>query len=249
MRVMAWCRLEESFHDDLKWDLIADASGTSRVTVKGHAATLYSWCVRHAPDGCPGHVPDASMMRVMEIEDRKLFDAFVAHKVLFLTPRGYVVNGYEKRSTSYNEAKRKRNDRRSRPGRVRDLSAKSPLEKRGEERRRDIDQIAVTVVTALRDLLKAKRGLEPPSEITAQSKTYGAKIAKRWPADWSSVLEFFVSQETEGLKRHKWPIGWLVKYADDYDTQWRNQLASGRLLKPQRDYDAEMQKALAEKHS
>lgn len=227
---MPWCRLEDTFYDDLKWDQIAEASGASRVTIAGHAALLYSWCVRHAPDGVIGDQPQSAIMRVMHVFDDKIFQNFVETKILVKTEDGYEVNGYAERSESYNASKRKAKSRKRRnknvtslsrdiDATVTSLSHASHVEKRERREKKEREEI---VVQKYRSALKEKRGIETATTMTKKSIQIARKILTLWPNDWESVIEFFLHQTSPGLEKYNWPLGWLVEYSDDFDTRWRN---------------------------
>lgn len=122
---MSWCKLEDTFVDDTKWDLIATAlSGDSRATkvrrgsicratVGGYVAFLYSWCCRHAPDGHLGRLDASTLSRVVGYPgDPNMFlSALVTHEVLDRVADGVVVHGYRKRSESFNKAAQKQAER------------------------------------------------------------------------------------------------------------------------------------------
>lgn len=48
---MAWCKLEDTFLDDLRFDRMARDLGVRTVLVQGSLARLMSWANRHRPDG------------------------------------------------------------------------------------------------------------------------------------------------------------------------------------------------------
>lgn len=155
---MAWCKLEDTFNDDPKWDRVADLSGLCRATVAGHVAILYSWCLRHAPDGVLD-MPKNAICRAMGFEGNadQFIDALLKCAVLDSVADGYEVHGYARRSESYNRAKQKQKERDrqiekkpvddninpvspdSRPT----VAEMSPTERRGEEKRRDDKKLSL----------------------------------------------------------------------------------------------------------
>lgn len=80
---------------------------------------------------------------------------------------------------------------------------------------------AAEVIREHRRLLAAKN-ITTTEKISDASITQARKVLKEWPSDWAQVLAFFVSRETEWNKRHHWPLSSLIRWADDYDQQWRN---------------------------
>lgn len=236
---MAYCRLEDTFVDDPKWDAIAAVSGLCRATVAGHVAFLYSWCLRHAPDGHLGDLPKVAIMRVVGTTSETLIDALFLHGVLDTTNDGTEVHGYRRRAESYNRAKQKRKERKSKTRRttVGDASHDSREnvahreERRGEEinttptpskRKRALnDDETIAVVKHHRKQLQDHRSLIPSTIISKGSIATAKKIRAHWPDDWRGVVDMFVALDDAWLKQHDWPLSVLVKQADRYDAMWK----------------------------
>lgn len=139
--MMAWCRLDDTFCDDPKWDALADALGVSPAAAAGSVALLYSWAVRHAPDGVLTNMTARGLARVCrhDGDPKSLYVALLSHDIL---REGEVleINGYSKRSESFMRAKQKQKERaslrQSHDSRT-TVAKMSSTERRREEKRRD----------------------------------------------------------------------------------------------------------------
>lgn len=156
---MAYCRLEDTFCDDPKWDLVAEAAQIDRVTVCGHVALLWSFAIRHAPDGVLGHVTKSYIARISGASDTKIADAFVRFAVIDETENGFVIHGYGKRAMSYNRAKQKAKERLSKsqknaPKRQRSDKTKLSRDSRTTSKRQNENVAATFANVAYREEMR-----------------------------------------------------------------------------------------------
>lgn len=162
---MAWCRLDDTFCDDPKWDSIAEELGCSAAEAAGSVALLYSWAVRHAPDGVLEGVTPRGLARVCRFDGdpMRFVHALKSYEVLN-DGESLEIHGYSQRSESFHRARQKRTQRlkhrqsadatqtvarqslttaTTRPRRDTDtaqtVAEMSTTERRGEENRRDHD--------------------------------------------------------------------------------------------------------------
>jgi hypothetical protein len=237
---VAWCKLDSTFARDPKWKRLGKMLNVSRAQAAGHVACLYSWAAGNAPDGNVSDLDDD------EIEDECLWEGppgaliealkSTAIGVLEKTRAGIVIHRFMERAENHKAAIRMKRYRERKNATVtpdtnvtdtnsdvtRDVTRDVTVtaEKRREEKERE--EIAHGVVRFHRDLLKSKHGIEASEKISKNTIAHAKKIAALWPDDWRGVIEMYVNAYTEKRKNNRWPIGWLVTYSDDFDTQWRN---------------------------
>lgn len=153
---MAWCKLEDTFCEDPKWDVLAEELDTNRRDAAGMVAFLWSWCVTHSPDG---HLPTSTrtIARAAQWDgdNDELIRALLLASVIDKTKNGYEVHGFAKRAESFIRAKRVQKQR-SRAvlrhsavtGNAQSVSPdeivkrNDPSERRGEEKRRDLMSVS-----------------------------------------------------------------------------------------------------------
>lgn len=143
---MAWRKLEDTFYDSPKLKRLARHLDIGRAQAAGHIALLWSWALRHAPDG------DISKYDDMDIEDAVEWNG---HRGDFLQacavslfvdrlPNGkFVIHNWIERGGTYAESKRKqrlRESKKSRPGMSRDIPECPALEENRREENKDIRQ-------------------------------------------------------------------------------------------------------------
>lgn len=112
---MAFCRLEDTFHNDAKWRRIASLLGIDRVTAAGHVAFLYSWAAQHARDG------DLRDFDSVDLEDAMgwqgdagaLVEALISERVGILEQgdHGLFIHAYMEKAETHRAAVRKRAQR------------------------------------------------------------------------------------------------------------------------------------------
>lgn len=162
---MAWTRLEDTFHDHVKLDRLAERLGIRRAEAKGLMASLWSWALKHAPNGCLGK------FSVREIEKKGMdwegepgaaYAAVIDSNIGLIDVFDGVPWIHEVRNGSLREAERKRNERSgppseatsesvldasgTNPGRVQETSAleQNRIEENREEKRREETTLSVS---------------------------------------------------------------------------------------------------------
>jgi len=262
---MAWCKLEDTVRHHYKFSQLARALGIRRAEARGLFLGLCSWACVNAPDGLLTGLTRDDIEEASDWQGRngRLVEALISVGLLdACDDKSLEIHDFYERAESHKAAQKKRVSRdrtRTVPGQSPDCT---PLEeRRGEERRGEesgltkktkaIDPAVDELIDFHRRLLRSHRSLEPSTIVSEQTKKHARTILKHWPNDWQSVLEFFVGLTTDGLKRNKWPIGWLAKYADDYDTQFQNRKQTGAKTVDQieaeaAEYDRMLQRRAAE---
>lgn len=179
---MAWCKLEDTFCEDPKWDLLADELDVSRSQAAGLVAFLWSWCVTHAPDG---HIPrsERTIARATQWEGdhSALLRALLKARVIDTVKEGYEVHGFAQRAESFLRALRvqkHRSNAHKTPETVTRNDAvtthsvsdheapkhKLSLERRGEEKREDPDLSASDFSPAI------STEIDPRSSLSSDAK-------------------------------------------------------------------------------
>lgn len=147
---MAWGKLEDTFCDDEKFDELADALGISEIEAMGHTACLWSWCLRHAPDGdLSGKSPRAIARRGAKWtgDPQQYIDAMVSVRLMDRDGDTLRLHNWMMRAESHKRAtqKQRERERKRRSPDSRETVARQSLdgrenvaeERRGEERRRE----------------------------------------------------------------------------------------------------------------
>lgn len=188
-RSVAWCKLDDTFCDDPKLHALAAALDVPFYAVAGHLAILWSWALRHAPDGMlPPHCSEREIARIMHYggDPQTLVKTLLQHQILEMDDESKKIHGYGERSESYNRSKQKKNWRERQT-----VSGPSPdrlvnVGPRGEERRREEkrgeEKDLNTLLCSSHVASPAMRLWAPPGDVAAKVISHVPEAGKELAA-------------------------------------------------------------------
>jgi hypothetical protein len=163
---MAWMRLDDTFYDHPKFRKMGRVLGVSEFEAKGHVATLWTWAVRHRPDGSLHDLDmeDIELAAGWGGESGAFVDACLGVSIIDQADGVFELHGYMERAGSYIEARRKRAQRKKKvsqdsPGTVPGQSQECPQHGPGNVPKTRQDR---QDKTDIQDILLVKTFIEIP---------------------------------------------------------------------------------------
>lgn len=238
---MSWLKLEDTFHNSPKVRKLARRLGTEPVLVRGHLSTLWSWALVHRPDGNLKDLEPEDIEFAAEWQGEP--GTFVAEAVRVgffdVIESGLEIHEWMERAGAWKNALRVRKHRekktvsRDSNVTVTRLYENVTLERRGEERRRDLDLCQASSKPEepspglpgerLRLFVEGynegkaehmKAALAPGDSTKKRDKAIGARL-KEYPMERPEVAGYWFARavaQSEHLRGWKnWDLKWLCE--------------------------------------
>jgi len=111
---MSWCKLEDTFCDDVKIMKLAQNLGVEDENIVfGLLARLWSWSIRHCPNGVLGQLETDVIETIIRWKGapKQFINACIEHGFIDQHNDVFLIHGWKKRTGSYADTLRKRAQR------------------------------------------------------------------------------------------------------------------------------------------